>query len=80
MSQLGELGEVTLLGCGVECLPKFPACFAENELGSLRLVHHFSLPLLINLNHSIWLCTHKFEVEFLPGLSARWRRAGEKEN
>lgn len=40
------------------------------------LVHYFPLPLLINRSHSFWLCTHKFEVEFLLGLSVRWRREG----
>lgn len=40
------------------------------------LVHHFSLPLLINRSHNFYLCTHKFEVEFLLGLSVRWRREG----
>lgn len=82
-SQLAELGIVDPLGLGAERLPRFSflLCWKNSPspcLLSPALVRHFSLPLLINLNHSVWLCTHKFEVEFLPGLSGRWRREGEK--
>lgn len=80
----GELRKADLLESGAEPLPRFLACFigqtAQVPASSApALVLPFSLPLLINLNHSFWLCSHKFEVEFLPGLSVRWRREGEKE-
>lgn len=81
---LGELGRVHLLESGFDPLPSFLTCFAgQTAQGPVSsapaLVHYFSLPFLINLNHSFWLCTHKFEVEYLPDLSVRWRREGEKE-
>lgn len=79
-----ELGKVDLLGSGAEPPPRLLAYFAGQTAripasSAPVLVHPFSLPLLINMSHSFWLCTHKFEVEFLPGLSIRRRREGEKE-
>lgn len=71
-------------GLGARCSPRFPACFAGNTARGPAasvpaLVRHFSLPPLINLNHSCWRPTHTFEVAFLPGLSVRWSREGGKE-
>lgn len=83
-AQLGEVGDVDLSGLLAERLPEVSSllCWetARVSISSApALVHHFSLPLLINLNSNFCFCTHKFEVELLPGLSVRWRRAGERE-